>query len=433
MAKPENGDYVKVITQDEEFDGILMPRPEIFDKNIIILKLDSGYNIGIDKAKIKKIELVKKYEPKKAKKHEIKFNKNLPTVLIISCGGTISSKLDYRTGGASADYAAEDFIQMCPELENIANIKTKKAFSLMSEDMNPKAWQKIAEMIHKELKQCDGVIITQGTDTLHFTTYAMSFFLKNLNKPVIFTASQRSIDRGSSDAFMNLICSVTAAAKFDFAGVATCLHGTINDDYCILNRGAKVRKMHTSRRDAFRPLNELPLAKIFTDGRIEITNDNFRKASESKELKTELDNKFEHKVAMITIYPGMDPEIIDFYANKGYKGIVLSATALGHVPTITKGYSLEPYLKKAHENGLAVVIASQTLYGRTNPYVYSNLRKLSITLHCIYVEDMIPEAAYVKLGWALGHTSDIAEVKKMMLKNVAGEINERHEPESFLF
>ncbi len=433
MAKPENGDYVKVTTQDEEFEGILIPRPAIFDKNIIILKLDSGYNIGIDKAKIKKIDLLKKYEPKEVKRHKIKFNKNLPTVLIISCGGTISSRLDYRTGGVCSDYTAEDFIQMCPELENIANIRAKKAFNLMSEDMIPKDWQKIAEMIHQELKQCDGVIVTQGTDTLHFTAYAMSFFLKNLNKPVIFTASQRSIDRGSSDAFMNLICSVTAAAKFDFAGVATCLHGTINDDYCILNRGAKVRKMHTSRRDAFRPLNELPLAKIFTDGKIEITNDNFRKASESKELKTELDNKFEPKVAMIAVYPGMNPEIIDFYANKGYKGIVLSATALGHVPTIVKGYSLEPYLKKAHEKGLAIVIASQTLYGRTNPYVYSNLRKLSITLSCIYVEDMIPEAAYIKLGWALGHTSDIAEVKKMMLKNVAGEINERHEPDSFLY
>ena len=433
MAKPENGDYVKVITQDEEFEGILMPRPAIFDKNIIILKLDSGYNIGIDKAKIKKIDGLKKYEPKEVKKHKIKFNKNLPTVSIISCGGTISSKLDYRTGGVYADYTAEDFLQMCPELGGIANIKAKKAFNLMSEDMNPMDWQKIAEIIHQELKQCDGVVITQGTDTLHFTTSAISFFLKDLNKPVIFTASQRSIDRGSSDAFMNLICAVTAAAKFDFAGVATCLHGTINDDYCILNRGTKVRKMHTSRRDAFRPSNELPLAKVCTDGKIEVTNDNFMKASESKELKTELDNKFEHNVALIAVYPGMNPEIIDFYMNKGYKGIVLSATALGHVPLLVKGYSLEPYLKKAHEKGMAVIIASQTIYGRTHPYVYSNLRKLSITHGCIYAEDMLPETAYVKLGWVLGHTSDIAKVKRMMLENVAGEINERHEPESFLF
>lgn len=433
MAKPEKGDYVKVTTADEEFNGVLMPRPGIFDKDIIILKLDSGYNIGLDKAKIKKIELVKKYEPKKVKKHEIKFKKNLPTVSIISCGGTISSKLDYRTGGVSADYTAEDFIQMCPELEKIANIKAKKAFNLMSEDMNPKDWQKIAEMIHKELQHCDGVVVTQGTDTLHFTTSALSFFLKDLNKPVIFTASQRSIDRGSSDAFMNLICAVAAAAKFDFAGVATCLHGTTNDDYCILNRGTKVRKMHTSRRDSFRPVNELPLAKVFTDGKIEVINDSFKKASDSKELKTELDNKFEHKIAMIAIYPGMNPEILDFYADNGYKGIVLSATALGHVPLLVKGYSLEPYLTKAHEKGMAVIIASQTIYGRTHPYVYSNLRKLSITHGCIYVDDMLPETAYVKLGWVLGHTSDIEEIKKMMLENVAGEINERHEPDSFLY
>ncbi len=433
MAKPEKGDYIKIITKDEEFQGILMPRPDILEKGITVLKLDNGYNLGINNTKIKKVEPIEKYKQKNIKKREMKFNKNLPTVSIISCGGTISSKIDYRTGGVYADYTAEDFVEMCPELEKIANIKAKKVMSLMSEDMNPKDWQKIAEAIYKEIKDCDGVVITQGTDTLHFTTAAISFFLKDLNKPIIFTASQRSIDRGSSDAFMNLICSVTAAAKLDFAGVATCLHGTINDDYCILNRGTKIRKMHTSRRDAFRPVNELPLAKVYLDGKIEVINDKFIKKSKSKELKPKLDNKFEHKIAMITIYPGMDPRIIDFYLEKGYKGLVLSATALGHVPTLVKGYSLEPYLKKAKDQGTAVVIASQTLYGRTHPYVYSNLRNLSIKLNCIYLQDMLPETAYAKLGWVLGHTSDIEEVRKIMLENVAGEINDRHKPESFLY
>jgi len=177
MAKPEKGDYIKIITEDEEFQGILMPRPELLEKGITVLKLDNGYNLGINDNKIKKIELIEKYKQKKIKKREIKFNKNLPTVSIISCGGTISSKIDYRTGGVYADYTAEDFVEMCPELEKIANIKAKKVMSLMSEDMNPKDWQKIAEAIYKEIKDCDGVVITQGTDTLHFTTAVISFFL----------------------------------------------------------------------------------------------------------------------------------------------------------------------------------------------------------------------------------------------------------------
>jgi len=407
-----------------------MPRPELLEKGIKVIKLDTGYNLGIDEKRIKKIEVIEKYTPKVHKKRKISFNKKLPTVSIISLGGTISSKIDYRTGGVYADYTAEDFVEMCPELEKVANIRARKALSLMSEDINPNDWKDIAKIIFDELKTCDGIVVTQGTDTLHFTTAAMSFFLKDLGKPVIFTASQRSIDRGSSDAFMNLICAVSAAAKFDFAGVASCLHGTLNDDYCILNRGVKVRKMHTSRRDAFRPVNEMPLAKVFPDGKIEVLNKDYKKRSGNDCI---LDNKFEEKTALITIYPGMDPEIIDFYIRKGYKGIVLAATALGHVPVLVKKYSLEQYLKKAYDKGVAVVIASQTLYGRTHPYVYSNLRKLSIGLRCIYAEDMLPETAYIKLGWVLGNTNDIAEVRRMMLENIAGEINMRHQPSSFLY
>lgn len=428
MAK--EGDNVKIITEDEEFEGILMPRPEILEKGITVIKLGTGYNIGIDEKRIKKIEILAKYEPKPAKKRALKINKNLPTVSIISLGGTISSKIDYKTGGVYADYSAKDFVEMCPELEKVANIKARKAMSIMSEDINPKDWQEIAKTIYEELDKCDGIVLTHGTDTLHFTTAAISFMLKDINKPVIFTASQRSIDRGSSDAFMNLICAVTAAAKSDYAGVATCLHGTTNDDYCIINRGSKVRKMHTSRRDAFRPINEMPLAKVYPDGKIEVLNKNYDKRSDTK---CELDNKFEENVALITIYPGMDPEVIDFYIDKGYKGFVLAATALGHVPTIIKDKSLIPSLEKAREAGASIVIATQTLYGRTHPYVYSNLRKLSIGLDCIFVEDMLTETAYIKLSWILGHTTDINEVKQKMLENIAGEINEKHLPDSYLY
>ena len=277
MAKPDSGDKVRIITEDEVFDGILMPRPEILEAGVTVVKLDSGYNIGIDDKKIKKIELIEKYSPKKHLKVELKHKKGLPKVTILSTGGTISSKVDYKTGGVYADYTAEDFVEMCPELEDIANLKAKKVMSVMSEDISSKDWIKIAKEAEKELNSgADGVVVTQGTDTLHFTAAALSFLLKDLSKPVVISAAQRSIDRGSSDAFMNLVCSVRAAAEFKGAGVVTCLHGTTNDDYCILNRGSNVRKMHTSRRDAFRPINELPLAKVFYNGKIEILNKNFK-------------------------------------------------------------------------------------------------------------------------------------------------------------
>lgn len=422
---PKAGDRVKVITEEEEIEGILMPRPELLEEGITVVKLDSGYNIGIKDKKIKNIEVIEKYEPKETKKPELPFNKKLPTVSVLSTGGTISSKIDYKTGGVKADYTAEDFVQMMPEIAEVANLKAKKVMAAMSEDFTHKDWSQMAKEVVKEIENVDGIVLTMGTDTLHIAAAALGFFLKDLNKPVVITASQRSIDRGSSDAFMNLICAVTAAAKSDIAEVTTCLHGTTNDDYCILNRGTKVRKMHTSRRDAFRPINELPLAKVYPEGKIEVLNDNYRKKGEGK---TVVDDKFEEKIAIIQIFPGMDGEVIDFFVNRGYKGIVLAATALGHVPQ-----SIFPNIEKAMKKNIPVIIASQTLYGRVHPLVYSALRNLSITLKCIFVEDMLPETAYVKLGWVLGHTTKLEEVKEMMLKNVAGEINDRHMPDSFLY
>ncbi|MBD3355047.1 Glu-tRNA(Gln) amidotransferase subunit GatD, partial [Candidatus Woesearchaeota archaeon] len=309
MPKPKIGDKVKVLTKKEEFVGILMPRPDILEKDITIVKLDNGYNIGIDNKKIEKIELIKVYKPKTPAKTAVKPKDYLPNITVLSAGGTISSKIDYRTGGVYADYTAEDFIAMMPELASIANLKAKKIMSVMSEDMTSKDWLKIAKEIEKELNSgADGVVVTQGTDTLHFSTSALSFLLKDLNKPVVFTAAQRSIDRGSSDAYMNLLCAITAAAKFDAAEVMCCMHATTSDDYCYLIKGTKVRKMHTSRRDAFRPINDLPIAKISENGDINIISGNYNKKSEEK-TNVKAATKFEEKIALVTAYPGMNPDI----------------------------------------------------------------------------------------------------------------------------
>ena len=421
------GDKVKLLYEDKELEGTLIPRPEILEKGITIIKLNNGYNVGLDEKKIKDMKVIEKYQAPKPKETEVKHDKNLPNITIISTGGTISSRIDYRTGGVIADYIAQDFVQMMPDLAKVANLKAKKIMSVMSEDINHSHWQKIAEEVQKELKTADGVVVTMGTDTLHFATAALSFFLQDLNKPVVVTASQRSIDRGSSDAFMNLFCAV-AAATSKIAEVTTCMHGSENDDYCYLIRGTKVRKMHTSRRDAFRPINDLPLAKVLPDGKIEMLTDNFK---EAKTGETKLVTHFEPKTALLYVYPGMDPDIINYYLDNGYKGIVIAATALGHV-AVNGDKSLMDVLKKAMDKKIPIVIASQTLYGTTHPFVYSNLRKLSIERNCIFAEDMLPEVAYIKLGWILGKTNDIDEVKALMQTNIAGEITERSFPKTFL-
>jgi glutamyl-tRNA(Gln) amidotransferase subunit D len=421
--KAKAGDRVKLFTSDGEFEGILLPRPEMLSQDIAVLKLKTGYNVGIESKKIRKTEVIEEYKAPVPKPRKIKFDKDLPTVAILSTGGTISSRIDYRTGGVYADYTAEDFVAMCPELQDIANIKAAKVMSVMSEDALSSDWVRMAEEVLKVINDVDGVVITHGTDTMHFTSAALSFLLKDLNKPVVITGAQRSIDRGSSDAFMNLICAVTAAAKWDGAGVVICMHGSMEDKFCHLLRGAKVRKMHTSRRDAFRPIDDEPLAAVFTDGTIEKIVEEYPKRSGVKPSLRELDSK----VALVYVYPEMDPGIIEYHVKQKVHGIVLAATALGHVP-INNPKSLGPAIAKAKKAGVEVVLCSQTLYGRVNPYVYTNLRKLSIGLNVTYLADMLPEVAYVKLMVALKQKNPI----EFMLANIAGEISSRETDDCFL-
>ena len=436
------GDKIRIEKNKRAYEGILMPRPEIGNKNSVVIKLDNGYNIGIifdENTKIKKLNVKEnqniveeeELELGKIKKSLLKvdFDPKKPPISMISVGGTIASRIDYKTGGVTGLMNPKEILHNIPELKDFVNIKDiLNPFTKMSEDMNYKDWQEIAKLCEKELnKDIKGIIITHGTDFLHFTSAALSFMLKNLGKPVVLTGAQRSSDRGSSDAGFNLICSAHTSVS-DIAEVGICMHGTTNDDYCLFNRGTKVRKMHSSRRDAFRPINTLPIAKIFPNGKIEpISSYKKRKNTEVK-----ADTKFEPKIALLKVYPGADPEIIDFYLEKGYKGFIIEAAALGHVPTQTKT-SWIPEIKKAVKDGIFVGTTTQCLYGRINPNVYTNLRILYHETGAVPLEDMISETAYVKLGWVLGHTRDFNEIKKRMLIDYAGELSKRSVPETFLY
>jgi glutamyl-tRNA(Gln) amidotransferase subunit D len=419
------GNKVEIKTKDKLLRGILMERPELADNKYLVIKLESGYNVGLKKSEIKEIKAIKTRE-KGGKKESKVIKKDLSkkTVSIISTGGTISSRVDYRTGGVYASFTAEDLLESHPELKNFANIETIDLMNVMSEDMHPKLWVKIAKAIHRELnsENVAGVVVTHGTDTMAYTSAALSFILGNLGKPIALTGSQRSSDRGSADSFMNLICSVIFSSS-KYSGIGVVMHGSMSDEFCFLHSGVKVRKMHTTRRDAFQTINGKPLAKIYPNGKIILLGE-VPNRSDNKKIKFQ--PKLEEKVALIKIYPGMDSEIINFYIDKKFKGIVFEGTALGHVPTTIPEKSLIPKIERAKEEGIIMAMTSQCLYGRVNPYVYSNLRKVS-SRGVIYCEDMLPETAYVKLMWVLGQTKDEEKVREMMLKNYVGEISERSE------
>jgi len=413
-----NGDKVLIKTKKEEFEGILIARPELLGEDKVILKLKSGYNIGLDKASIESTKVLEKVKPVSVEKKVVKKNSKLPNILIMSTGGTISSKVDYTTGGVIAEYDANDFLNMCPELGKIANVDASKVMEVMSEDMSSVDWERIVEKLNEELDNYDGIVVTMGTDTLGYAAAALSFMLKP-NKPVVFTAAQRSIDRGSSDAFFNLISAVKAATS-DIHEVLVCMHGESSDDYCSLIRGTKVRKMHTSRRDAFRPVNSNEIAKVYGADKIEMVVEEYKKGD-----KIEVDSSFEESVALVYVYPGIKPEVFDAY--KKYKGVVLMGTGFGHIPQ-----DCHSAVKALVDSGVLVCMTSQCFYGRTSSKVYSPLRRLSLELGILYLEDMLPETAYVKLGCMLGREKDVEKVKKLMLENEAHEITERIDFSDFL-
>jgi glutamyl-tRNA(Gln) amidotransferase subunit D len=415
------GDSVRLVTLKEELEGTIL---ETSEPEIILLKLKSGYNIGIKKEDIKDILLIKE-KTEESEKIELKEKKNLPFIDIIITGGTISSRVDYKTGAVKWLTQPQELFKFYPEIFEIANVrKIKVPFMKASENMSSDDWQVIAKECEESLNNEDvkGVIVTHGTDFLHYTASALSFFLQNLNKPVVLTYAQRSSDRASSDAALNLKCSAYAAIS-DIAEVMLVGHATINDDFCYAMPATKVRKLHTSRRDAFKTVNAKPFAKIFPDGKIELLSQHNQRDNNKK---TRLDSVFNDKVAMLKITPGQNPDILDCYLKEN-QGIILEASGLGHVPMSEEAkYSWLPKIKKAIDHGVTICASPQTVFGRLNPLVYSPGRSL-MKAGVIFLEDMLSETAFVKLGWVLGHKEWKSKVKEKMLQPFAREINERLE------
>ena len=418
------GDRVEVHLTKYIYEGILLESPED-EKGIVLLKLDSGYNIGLNKKDILEIKIIRR-APEKEEKLEIKKDREKPNIAMIMTGGTISSELDSKTGAVKWLTSPEKLFRFYPEIfERVDILKLEIPFMKGSENIDSKDWQKIARTAVRLLNNPNvrGVIITHGTDTLHYTSAALSFFLQNLNKPVVLTYSQRSTDRASSDASLNLECSAIVALS-DMAEVVLVGHATTNDDYCYALRGTKVRKLHTSRRDAFKPVNVGPLAKI--------DRNTFTPLSQYKKRtkgRVKLDAKFEEKIALIKFYPGQDPDILDYYRKKKYKGIVIEMFGLGHIATRESRKNWVKKIKEVQKKGLVVCASAQTIYGRLDPLVYSIGRELMET-GVIYLEDMLSETALVKLGWVLGHkewSKSKDKVKEKMLENIAGEFGDRLE------
>jgi len=417
-ANAQVGDIIRIAENEEIYEGILMPRYELADDKHIVIKLENGFNIGIKvtpKTKVEKKGTGAKpaFKPPPVPER----NSALPRVAILSTGGTIASRVDYRTGAVHPAITARDLYSTIPEISEKANIEVEVLFSLYSENIRASHWTELAESAARHIEAgVDGVVICHGTDTMAYTSAALSFAIQNLPVPVILVGSQRSSDRPSSDAAMNLVNAVYAAGRAPFAEVAVGMHETISDKTTVFHRGTKVRKCHTSRRDAFKSINVPPIARV-EEEKITMLTEDYRKRDRKREIV--LRPKFEEKVALIKFHTGFNPKIIDWYVNEGYHGIILEGTGLGHV-----GSNLYKHLKNAIKNDLVVGMTSQCIWGRVNMNVYDtgmDLQEIGVTP----LEDLLPETALVKAMWVLGQTKNSERARGLLVENIAGEISQK--------
>lgn len=415
------GDHIRVSTPKQVYEGRLMP-----STSHVVIKLENGYNVRLVVDAKTKVEKLPSSRTPKPKKHKHTFDPKKPPISLLAVGGTITSRVDYETGGVTTVKKPEEVLEHMPEVVKHARIaQIRSPFSIMSESVTPEHWQRLAKEVGKELRGSNkGVIVTHGTDTLHFTAAALSFMVQTPGKPVVITGSQRSTDRGSTDAAMNLTCAAALAVS-DLAEVGICMHGTMDDEFCLFMRGTKVRKMHTSRRDAFRPVNTYPLARVWPDGKIKVKGPVAKRGG-----KPQIDTKFDDRVALLQAYPGSDPQMMNHLIKKGYRGFVIQALGMGQLPLGTKSWL--PAIQHATTSGIPVFLAPQTLYGRLNSRVYAEGRDV-LDAGAVTLADMLPETAYIKLGWVLGHTKSLTKIQEMMLTPVAGEITPRTLVGTFLY
>jgi glutamyl-tRNA(Gln) amidotransferase subunit D len=414
------GDRIYVDRGDQEYEGVVLPSstPEH-----VVVKLDGGYNVGIDREDVS-VEVLESdvYDVESAQDEDgtstVEFDEDLPTVSLISTGGTIASTVDYRTGAVTAQFDAEDVLRAVPDLAGMANYRGRVVANILSENMTPAVWQDLAQAIYEEIEAgADGVVVMHGTDTMQFSASAMAFML-DTPVPIVFTGSQRSADRPSSDNVMNAVCAVEAATS-DAAEVMICMHATESDDRCALHRGTRARKNHTSRRNAFETVGAKPLGEVDYDAISEGDDGvRFRRAyTERGDSDLALHDDLATDVELVKFTPGTDPARL--VACSDASGIVVEGTGLGHVHT-----DWIEVIEDLTDDGTTVVMTSQCLEGRVCDRVYDTGRDL-LDAGVVEGEDMLPGTAKVKLMWALANTETVAET---MREPLAGEIQDQSRP-----
>lgn len=402
-----------VIDAGTRYEGTVMPRYEHTDDGHISLKLKNGYNVGVRISDIRSAEKISEAEPPQKPDHGPDMtspgDKSKPRILLISTGGTIASKIDYRTGAVTPVLTASELHTSVPELSKIANIETEQLLSEYSENLQPSDWKKIAQRLDKiSGAGYSGVIVAHGTDTMHYTSAFLSFALAGFPIPITLVGSQRSSDRPSSDAASNLIAAARFITEAGQRGVYVVMHNTQSDGTVACHLGTRVRKNHTSRRAAFETIGGQPAFVVDDD----IIHRNLKEpyfAGEQYRPALDVDSN----VGLVKYHPGYNPELLDSMIESGCRAVIIEGTGLGHV-----GKTMYDSVKKAADAGVFLGMCSQCIDGRVRMTVYESGRDL-VKLGIVPLGDMIAETALVKAMWVVANHPD--DIRGKMLEKMASE------------
>ncbi|MDG6910895.1 MAG: Glu-tRNA(Gln) amidotransferase subunit GatD [Nitrososphaerota archaeon] len=413
------GDVLEVRTAWGAVTGTLVPRYLYGDGEHVVLKLKSGYNVGLSLEDISEVRVSAKGEkPSFSPPPPPESPEGLPRVLVIGTGGTIASRIDYRTGAVRPAVTSDELRSLVPELSQVARVDPEIMFDIMSENIAPSHWTKLARRVARAVgEEVDGVVITHGTDTLGYTAAALSFALAGVPIPVVLVGAQRSPDRPSSDAPLNLIAAVSVAATANFSGVYVAMHLNESDDRIAIHRGTRVRKNHTSRRDAFESV-DVPLAAVWGRGGLEHVAEGL--PPRGREFEPSV--RFDEGAALLKFYPSMPGALVRAARRSGAKVIIMEGTGLGHVSE-----EVAKELKSFIRSGGIACMTSQCIRGRTDLSVYDTGRDL-IHMGVLQLGDMLPETALAKAMWVLGTGARGEKARKLMAEDLAGETTARTFP-----
>lgn len=394
--------------------GRVMPRYEGGDDGIVVLKLPSGYNVAVATGRLAAPRVTARAAGPAARPARAPPApaQGLPSILLVSTGGTIASRIDYVTGAVTPALDAAGLAESVPELAAIARIEPRIAMSEHSENIEPAHWEAIATAIRDGAAGHDGVIVAHGTDTMQHTASYLSFALAGLRPPIVLVGAQRSSDRPSSDAAENLAAAARLIASSPGPGVLVAMHEGPSDGRVSCHWGTRVRKRHTSARGAFETVGGPPAFTVTRDG-IERPAAPRRASSPARGPRIGVDAR----AALLKYHPGMDGGVIDGLVASGCRAIVLEGTGLGHV-----GRPLHGAISRAVGAGTLVMMCSQCGDGEVNMNVYESGRELQ-NLGVVPLRDMLAETALAKAMWALSQEATREGAARLMLENVASEMS----------